>query len=277
MTIDDEFFSTAVVAWLVTVTIILGILLPYSVNVPVMPALFYKVMAERSTDTSVPDYMTGHEGAGNADSLLVDYTFEDAHYRDTHVYFDTSGNHCNAVAHGVFIRQGPGAVGNYSVVLPGTGYLYSYLDPAAGRTNVTFSLWFTVPDKSHNYRLAGSVPTGTRHSGWTIGTKSSELWDDEGDPVRVLTSTRLVGSVQFADGWNHKVVVYNTSHVTEYLNGFVITRYSASGTPLGTGQGMTIGTWEPFGLNYAGQVDEFRIYDRALNETEIAGLFRQEP
>lgn len=275
MKIDDEFFSTAVVAWLVIVTIILGILLPFTVNVAVLPALFYKGIAERSADTQVPDYVAGFDGAGNARGLLVDYTFEDEHYPKNHVFFDESGNHCNAIAHGILIRQGPGIVGNYSVSLPGTGYLYTYLDPAAGRTNVTFSLWFVVPDKTHNYRLAGSVPTGTRHSGWTIGTKSSELWDDEGDPVRVLTSTRLVGSVLFTDGWNHKAVVYNTTHVTEYLNGVVITRYSASGKPLGAGKAMTIGSWEPFGMNYAGQVDEFQIYDRALNATEIDTLYRQ--
>jgi hypothetical protein len=38
---------------------------------------------------------------------------------------------------------------------------------------------------------------------------------------------------------------------------------------------MTIGSWQPFGQNYAGRIDEFRIYDHALNETEIAGLYER--
>lgn len=157
----------------------------------------------------------------------------------------------------------PGIIGNQPVFLPGTGYLYSEPGPAAGRTDVPFPLWFTVPDAGHTYRIAGTVLRDTSWAGWTIGTKSPELWDDTGSPVRVLAGTRSAGFPAFLSR-DHKAVVYNRSHVTEYLNGVIISQYAASGRPPGAGRGgMTTGSWQPFGMNYAGKTDDFRTYDRA--------------
>ena len=117
-----------------------------------------------------------------------------------------------------------------------------------------------------------AISQGSPRTGWIIGTRSSDLWDKEARPVRVVAETRSAGSLPLR-AWNHKVVVYNGSSVTEYFNGAVVSSYAASGEPLGTGRGMIIGSWQPFGQNYAGTIDDFRIYDRALTEDEVALLY----
>jgi hypothetical protein len=270
MKTDDELFRTVVIAWVVVVTIMLGILLPYTVNVPALPALFYKTVTERSPGTGQLLRVSPGQSGANPEGLLLYYDFEDE-LAKTRMAFDRSGNNNNAIANGVLIGSAPGIIGNTSVSLPGTGYLYSEPDPVAGRTNVSFSLWFTVPDTTHNYRLASALSADPPRSGWIIGTRSSELWDDAGNPVRVSGGIWSVGSQPFTV-WNHKILVYNGSSVTEYLNGFVTSEYSASGRPVGTGRAVVIGSWQPFGQNYAGRIDDFRIYDHALNATEIAAL-----
>ena len=274
MNLDDDTFTAVLVGWIVIITIVLGILLPYTINIPTLPALFYKTMTERSVGASPNSVSVGVSGANNPFGLLVHYDFEDGLTGRSHIVYDRSGSQYNAVTNGIFIGEGTGIVGNRSVLLPGTGYLYCSPDPAGGRTNVSFSLWFTVPDSTHNYRLAGAIAGSGSPAGWALGSKGSDLWDEEGNPIRLLTTTRSTGSLPFTE-WNHKVLVYNGTHVTEYLNGFTFSQYQASGKPLAPGDGMTIGSWQPFGQNYAGRIDEFRIYDHALNETEIAGLYER--
>lgn len=274
MKIDDELFGTILIAWVVLVTVLLGILLPYTVNVPTMPAFFYRTVTERASMPSVPDFIVNQSGAGNTNRLLVYYDFEDEAFAKNHFFSDQSGNANNAIANGVFISTAPGIIENRSVVLPGTGYLYSYPDPAAGKSDVTFSLWFTVPDQAHNYRLASAISASGPRSGWILGTRSSDLWDSQGNPIRILTGSRSAGALPFS-AWNHKALVYNGSRVTEYLNGVVVSGYPGSGRPLGTGKAMLIGSWEPFGQNYAGRIDDFRIYDYSLNESQVAGLYRE--
>jgi hypothetical protein len=274
MNIDEDTFQTMVIAWAVIVTIILAVLVPYTVNLATLPSLFYKTLADGSGSTDLPGFVRDQPIPDNPKGLLVWYNFEDDLSR-TFTVIDRSGGGNHATIKGVFIGNAPGIIGNRSVSLPGTGYLYSYpSNPAGGRTNVSFSLWFTVPDRNHNYRLASGSSAADLPSGWILGTQSSELWDDNGDPIRQQNRRRPIGPLTF-DTWNHKVLVYNGSYVLEYLNGHIINEYTASGKPVGAAKVIMIGSWQPFGQNYAGQLDEFRIYNRSLSDSEILDLYHE--
>jgi hypothetical protein len=274
MKADDESFRTLVIAWVVIVTVFLAILLPYTLNVPTLPALFYKTVTKvRPTVVSQPGILINHTASANPDGLLVWYDFEDD-LAKTHRAGDRSGSNNPAYVKGLFIGNGPGIIGNSAVSLSGSGYLFSDQNPVPGRTNVTFSLWFTEGDPGRNERLVSAVSATDPQTGWILGTRSSELWDGSGDPVRIPSGMRLEGTPAFAP-WNHKAVVYDGSSVREYLNGQVMSEYAATGKPLGAGREMEIGSWQPFGQNYAGRIDEFRVYDRALNESQVLDLYRQ--
>jgi len=274
MKTDEDLFGTFVIAWVVAATILFAILLPHALNLPTLPALFFKAVSERPSVAEAPGSLAGLPVAEGPEGLLVHYDFEDGTFAKNHVFRDSSGNSNNAVANGVFISTAPGVIGSTAVSLPGTGYLYAATDPAAGRTNVSFSLWFTDTDETHNYLLAGALSSGTPRTGWLIGTRGSELWDGDGEPVRIAGGTRAAGTARFLP-WNHKALVYNGTFVVEYLNGDVVSAYTASGKPLGEGRAMLIGSWQPFGFNYAGRIDDFRIYGRALDPPEVAALYRQ--
>lgn len=269
MKIETESFQTIITAWVVIVTIFLVILLPYAVNIPTLPALFYKVVSGPPTAGSYT--FVNQIESKNPEGLLVWYTFDDPP-RNYGWFTDQSGNGIPAFVKGLFMGSAPGIIGNNSVSLVGLGYLYNALNPVSGRTNVTISLWFTLEDQSYDYRLASAVSTREPRSGWIIGSHSSELWDDSGDSIRIASHASPRGSMTFHT-WNHKAVVYNGYYVTEYLNGLVIRNYTASGEPVGTGGAMLIGSWQPFGQNYAGRIDDFRIYNRALSPKEVAALY----
>ncbi|OPY36430.1 MAG: hypothetical protein A4E35_01969 [Methanoregula sp. PtaU1.Bin051] len=275
MKIDDETFSAIVTGWTVMVVIILCVLLPFAVNVPTLPAGAYKVVSGQFPGLTRPDSHLTSFVPREPGGLLVWYDFEEE-IGQTLWIPDASGNGNNAYVKGVFVRSGPGIAGGHSVFLPGTGLLWCPVNPAAGRTNITFSLWFTGGSiAGNNYEIAGAVAGTEPRTGWTLGTRVSELWDDDGNAIRTQAASPPADDLPSA-GWNHKALVYNGTHVTEYLNGAPVNVYAASGMPVGGGEEvMTIGSWRPFGQNYAGQVDEFRIYDRALRPDELAALYRE--
>jgi len=272
MRIDEESYRAIVVCWAVAVIIILGVLLPFTVNIPSLPALFFHAVAERQNGPPVVSFSGGPGGTANSDGILVYYDF-DGNPAGSAGFPDRSGNGNPAFINGVFVGRGAGIVGNGSLALPGTGYVYAEEDPVSGQTNVTITLWFTDPDPGHNYRLTGGMaPDGTR-PGWSIGTRSSELFDRDGEPIRVRQLGRPPLSLPFAgNGPDFKALVYNGSFVTEYLNGNPIGIFTASGKPIGPDRYLAIGGWEPFGLNYAGRIDDFRVYGRALTPGELANV-----
>lgn len=265
---DDEQFRSLIIGWVVAITIIFGILFPFTVNIPALPAIFYKIVTEQANGPPVVDYVGGQQYTTNPAGLLVYYDFEVMNKNIG--FFDRSWNNNLGYINGIQVGQGYGIIGNSSLSLPGTGYLYCRNDPVAGSTNVSISLWYTVIDKGHNYQLAGGMTGDGLQTGWMIGSRTSALNDKAGDPIRVqMTSSRLRALPFSSNGNNYKVLVYNGSYVTEYLNGVVIGEFTASGKPIAPSGMMTIGSWKPFGNNYAGKIDEFRIYSRPLSSSEV--------
>lgn len=258
-----------IIGWVVIVTVIFAILLPFVAYVPVMPVFLYKAIiglpvAVHSSNTNLVPGETA-----NPDGLVVRYDFENDFTR-SHQVFDDSGNGNNAIVQGLFMKPDTGVRGNQSLSFSGAGLLLAPGNPAAGKTNVSFSIWFRTADPDNNYNLASAATTGEPRTGWMIGTRTHELWDDAGKPVH---TSGIEGYAFAPRAWVHKVITYNGSRVREYLDGKLYRDWPATGAALGTGKAMTLGSWQPFGMNFAGQVDDFRIYDRALSEENVTGLY----
>jgi hypothetical protein len=89
--------------------------------------------------------------------------------------------------------------------------------------------------------------------------------------VRVGTTTvNAIGTSQLpVNTWTHLAVTYDGSSVRVYMNGVLVRTKSQSGT-ISTSTGvLRIGGNSISAQYFSGVIDEVRIYNRALNQTEI--------
>jgi prepilin-type N-terminal cleavage/methylation domain-containing protein len=80
------------------------------------------------------------------------------------------------------------------------------------------------------------------------------------DAVQVTTST-----------WYHVAVTYDGSNLKIYKNGIVVASATGIATPAGDTV-LYIGAYQASNL-FQGYMDNVRLYNRALNPTEVAGLY----
>lgn len=87
--------------------------------------------------------------------------------------------------------------------------------------------------------------------------------------------TKVAGSSINTVEWNHAVLTYNssTSNVKAYLDGSLLGEISySSGIVFDTGN-YYIGGNPVNGTNFDGKVDDCRIYNRALTESEVSSIY----
>lgn len=207
-----------------------------------------------------------------AGDLLVSYDFEDT-FIENGTVIDRSGSGRDATVTGT-VRSGTGIAGTKGITFNGVGYLLAPDNPAAGKSSVTFSFWFRTDDPTQNYKFAGAAEwRGGPGTGWTMATHRPEFWADDGHddllvPAQPNTDNGFVPGV-----WTHEAVVYDGKTMKEYTNGTLINRWQARGVPMSAGVPMAVGGWPQFaGYNYVGDMDDFRIYDRAMSAAEIAKI-----
>jgi hypothetical protein len=261
---------TIIIACVVVLTTFGGLSLPFLVNIPAVPVFFYKFLESAYEHQPQAETLTINQTR----DILAHYDFENNFLKDGAV-LDLSGNRNHAYVKG-FTGSAPGHAGNFSVsfsnIFSGNGYIVSELDPAAGENNVTFSIWFRTGDPEGNYNIARAAAAGTG-SVWMIGTRFTELWDENGETIR-LPGTQIRDNRYAADEWTQRVTTYNGSRILDYTNGALVNDWPASGAAIGSGTEMVIGSWKPFGFNFAGQIDDFVIYNRVLGPDEITQLYQ---
>jgi hypothetical protein len=85
------------------------------------------------------------------------------------------------------------------------------------------------------------------------------------------------GVTQHADGqdpdpvgrWSHLAVTYDGGVVRLYVNGSEVSSRSTTGTIRKTPDPLWIGGNQPYGEYFDGEIDDVRVYDRALEPAEI--------
>ena len=206
--------------------------------------------------------------------LLVRYDFK-GDFLTSGTVVDRSGNGHDAQVYGA-VTQAAGISGGQGIAFTGNGYLQAASNPAAGKTNVTFSLWFKTEHPEENYKLAsGAWWNWGPGSGWIMATHGPEFWSD--DTQGLLLPGQPNNENNFAvSKWIHEVVTYDGSRIKEYTDGQLINDWAATGVAIGQGNPMVVGAWPPFtAYNFQGSMDEFAIYGRSLTQQEVQALYQQ--
>ena len=111
-------------------------------------------------------------------------------------------------------------------------------------------------DENYEFHLR---PDGTVNWWWqTTGPSATREFSSTGKVV--------VGQ------WNHVVIRYTRTQQTIYINGTVAGQASLSGTPLANSDPLQLGWDQLAGRHFDGDLDELRIYQGALSNSDIAAL-----
>lgn len=253
------------------------------------PQIFKRAIARMNMDGSGFDILhtiagnTGEEVVGEMalylptspapePPLLARYDFE-GDFLASGTVLDRSGNGHDTQVTGA-VASTPGISGGQGIAFDGNGYLQAASNPAAGKTNVTFSLWFKTIDPTQNYKLAsGAWWNWGPGSGWIMATHGPEFWSD--DTQGLFLPGQPNNENHFTAGeWIHEVVTYDGSRIKEYTNGQLINDWPTTGAAIGQGTPMVVGAWPPFtAYNFRGSMDEFAIYGRSLTQQEVQALY----
>ena len=108
------------------------------------------------------------------------------------------------------------------------------------------------------------VSAGYCGDGSPLGGFSTERLNPVCQPSPLPTNT-----------WTHLAVTYNGSTLTLYRDGVAVATSTVSGTLSPTSGTLQIGGSQ-FGEYFKGLIDEVRIYNRALSDTEIQTIYQQD-
>lgn len=235
--------------------------------------LIVSIVATGCTGREAPPTAPGVAAVGQ-DALLVHYDFEDD-FMAAGIVKDRSGNGHDARVNGA-VAKTTGISGSQAIAFSGDGYIQTSSNPAAGRKDVAFSLWFKSDDPASNYKLASAAWwNGGPGSGWIIATHIPEFWSDDTRGVYLPGIANIENHFP-AGQWVHEVVTYDGSRIKEYTNGRLVNDWPTTGAAIGQGQPMVVGAWPPFSsYNFRGGMDEFQVFGRGLTPQEVKALYDQ--
>lgn len=121
---------------------------------------------------------------------------------------------------------------------------------------------------SCNFRTISMTTTGSNLTQFIIGTTGSDGVNCNG--TTVTSANNLLG-----DQWYHIAATYNNTYMVLYFNG------TQQGIAYKTGDlNFTSDTWKIANLDgnngaFNGTIDDFRIYNRSLSQTEVKELWEE--
>jgi len=145
----------------------------------------------------------------------------------------------------------------------------STLEPS----QITVSAWIKVNKIDANQDIVAkrySSPTGS-YTSYRLVIRSSgtfEFWVVNTDGVRDVASTSAI-----ANEWIHLVGVYDGFDIKIYVNGELKDTESLTGDIRYDDNPLRIASLDGTNCMFDGLIDDVRIYNRALTETEIRGLY----
>jgi hypothetical protein len=87
--------------------------------------------------------------------------------------------------------------------------------------------------------------------------------------VTTTSSSSISGSTIAVNAWTHVAVTYDGSNLRIYVNGVLSNSAPKTGTIAASSYPLSIGGDRLYAQYFKGTIDEVRIYNRALNQTEI--------
>lgn len=133
--------------------------------------------------------------------------------------------------------------------------------------DLTISAWIRTPGADFGRIIFSNMLEVSPHDGYSLRTSNDgSLQYMAGD--QVLLGQTLVTS----DTWTHVAVVQSGTEATIYVNG-LLDIAGTVGVPTSSGVDQTIGaSFSPFYF-WNGDLDEVRVYGRALSAVEVQQLY----
>lgn len=207
---------------------------------------------------------------------------------------DKSGNGLDGTVHGAALTQNRFGVSNAAYMFDGTD---NYIDlgavnPITGN-HFTISIWFYLTD-TISYEFGGWYGSSILMKGndynredsygieiYTSGPTSFEdaitcaVVNTTGDTIRP-SSCSSPGMLS-ANRWYHVVSILDDNTLKFYVDGELESTSTVSGQLTQSALELTIGRTATSGYEHSfkGQLDDIRIYDKALSDNEVLSLYHE--
>lgn len=139
------------------------------------------------------------------------------------------------------------------------------IDPAGGMAQITMATWVYDASGTGNYQIA--VMKGITDAEIDVLPESNVVrWG-----ITNITGNRTVKDTNVGfvlNKWFHLAITYDGSSIKLYVNGTLQDSQSATGNIRSSGTGILLGSYQN-SYWFNGTIDEVRIYNRTLNQTEI--------
>lgn len=208
-----------------------------------------------------------------SDGLVAYYPFNgNAH--------DESGNSNNCIATNCTLVPDRFADSNKAYSFNGsTSIITGPANTILSITHVSLSAWIKIAGAGTIApRIVAVDPDGTANDDYSLLLNSSSFPKafgfHTGTSGTVLSNTQL----SIDNIWHHLVITYDESQIKFYLDGNLdkTTAYSESLPQFTTGHSVYIGGSGISGNDrFEGLIDDIRIYDRTLDQTEINALYHE--
>ncbi len=138
-----------------------------------------------------------------------------------------------------------------------------------GTTDFTISLWFTLRSQfPWNQHLISKV-NGDRLGGWAFYVPANE------DTIAWCTESLIARRISTVpeNAWQHIVVTRSGAVHTFFLNGVQVDQATILNADYNRTNELLIGSGAANGQGFQGNLDEVRIYNRALSASEVVQLY----
>ena len=181
---------------------------------------------------------------------------------------DHTFNNNRGVLNGNVTQGATGILGGTSYSFDGSGdYVELPDDSLFSVSKVTISVWINRNgSKSEEY-----IFDGRGHQYWI---KEEDGAEKPRFGLRISGSSYgIVGSELPNGDWTHVVGVYDGSQLKLFMDGELVNSTSAIGSIDESSGNQQIGRYQGGGYNFQGKIQEVRLYNRPLTDSEVQYLY----
>ncbi|MFN8367830.1 MAG: LamG-like jellyroll fold domain-containing protein [Candidatus Kapaibacterium sp.] len=185
---------------------------------------------------------------------------------------DQSGNARNGTVNGATLTTDRFGNANSAYNFNGTSNNISIANFPLTTARITVSFWFNTTDVNRNQRVINHLwPTGSFSTAvQPSGVIRASIISDTSGQVETYYNASVA-----ANTWHHYVIVYDGTALKLYYDNQLVGTTNAQKALGSTTKTLFIGGGN--GYEFLGKIDDIRIYNRALNTTEINAVYTETP
>jgi hypothetical protein len=211
--------------------------------------------------------------------IQTDVTFVQGSDLAAHFQFEGNADDVTGLHHGTLMNAASftpaGVYGQALDLTGGDGYVEIPSGVLSGEPQCTLSYWVRVNSLQSPYTTVfseGLGGPGAMTTSLLLGSPPLFLFENAGSALVTAPILDVAPSA-----WHHVAFTFDAGvgEAKSYLNGGLLDTQSISpGDVCGAGVASRIGAFDS-GSYFDGQIDDLRIYRRALGESEVSDLFNQ--